>query len=240
MNKINNVVHNIKKLLKSTGSVIKTKSWQGTETPMNMIELLHPRLTIDMEHTEVKLLQMCDNPKIGWARDHFMERISGVPYNPAPSTLAWSPEAMDYTSKKDPSKFSHTYPERYWYSKLVHHGYRYDTGDLNTLVNLLKKEPDTRQAVLPMFIFEDMTAALEGERVPCSLSWNFIIRDGKLDCTYTMRSCDAVRHLLNDIYFANMLSMYILERIDKDNVVLGQLRMNITSLHCFEKDLIDV
>jgi len=172
------------------------------------------------------------NPWLPWADEHFEERVCGMPLNPPPSHTKWLTKTDEFFSDK--VKFSHSYPERFW-SKGLHTGIRFDIADLGTLVELLKNQPDTRQAYLPMFFPEDLSAAVQGERIPCSLGWHFIVRNGKLHCTYTMRSCDAVRHFHNDIYFANRLSLYIKEATGLD-VEMGNLLFISTSLHCFEND----
>lgn len=228
--KISESLRSARNFLLKNGDIVSTTRWQGSTEHPSFLEILHPRLTMDMEGSEITLEYEVKSDNLDWAKEHFNERVSGIPFNPPPSHEKWRTKTNEYFSSD--RQFSHTYPERYWYSHLVHQGYRFDNGDLNTLVELLKKEPDTRQAVLPMFIYEDMTAALQGERVPCSLSWNFIIRNNKMDCTYTLRSCDAVRHLHNDVYFTNRLVLWIIKKTGLD-IEPGKMILNITSLHCF-------
>lgn len=227
--------HIVKKLrdkLINEGKVIKTSSWQGTKEPPAMRELLHV----------AEKIQMLDNPKDvsdvlrakqPWANLHFKERVQGYATNPDPSHSMWASVTDNY--KFNNKLFSHTYSERMW-PKALYKGIRFKVGDLNTLVELLKKEPDTRQAYLPMYMHEDLTAAVAGERVPCSLGWHFIIRDNKLDLMYTMRSCDVMRHLNNDIYFANKLALWVIDKGELD-VEVGTLHFIATSLHCFEQDV---
>jgi len=167
-----------------------------------------------------------------WADDHFEERVSGIPHNPPPSHTYWLKDTEKYF-KESEEKFSHTYPERMWSRDID--GIRYKSADLQDAVDFLRKEPDTRQCYVPMWWPEDMNAALQGERVPCSLGWHFILRDEQLHCAYHMRSCDVVRHLHNDLYFANQLTQYmILESGIK--AVPGYLHFSSTSLHCFSND----
>ena len=67
-----------------------------------------------------------------------------------------------------------------------------DYGDLDDVVTLLTNDPLTRQAFLPMWFPED-TGVVHGTRVPCSLGYHFMQRDGRLSITYYIRSCDIVR-----------------------------------------------
>ena len=221
----------LRKLLYQNGKVIKTDTWQGKSDHPEFLELLQPVIKV----------QMLDDPSdiadLPWAVEHFAERVSGIPLNPPPSHTKWRMKTSDYMVD---GKFDHTYPERMWVKGLMS-GIRFEPGDLGDVVKLLQKDITTRQAVMPMYSYEDITAGLEGRRVPCSLSWNFIVRDNKMHCTYTMRSCDALRHLHNDMYFANMLVLWIIGQLEQD-IGLGTLQMSIMSLHCFnqEKELLCV
>lgn len=214
------------------GPIIRTKSWQGTPSPDDMYEMLHISTLIRMEETAEACAIQC-NAKLPWADVHFEERVGGVPLNPPPSHIMWARNLEEFYATGHEC-FSHSYPERMW-SKGLHSGIRYDIADLDTLVELLKKDPTTRQAYLPFFFPEDLTAAIEGERVPCSLGWHFIVRNGQLDLFYALRSCDVMRHLHNDIYFANRLALWVREKAGLE-VAMGTLHLVVTSLHCFVKD----
>jgi hypothetical protein len=120
-------------------------------------------------------------------------------------------------------------------------GIRYRYGDLDDLVTLLCREPLTRQAYLPIWFPED-TGTHHGERVPCTLGYHFMIRDGQLSCRYFMRSCDFVRHFANDVYFAARLTQWVCHEVNtRDDGLLGiqtgHVRMYITSLHAFVGDV---
>jgi thymidylate synthase len=130
--------------------------------------------------------------------------------------------------------FSHSYPERMW-QDTEQMGVRFNIADLNTAVKLLQKEPTTRQCYIPIWFPEDGTAALAGERVPCTFGWHYMLRDNKLHCSYHMRSCDVMRHLHNDLYFANRLAMWLIELADLD-AKPGIMHFSATSLHCFQVD----
>lgn len=193
-------------------------------------------------------------PNIPWAEDHFLERVSGVPLNPPPSSLAWGgidtkdvvkthltaaviADAHNPTGSK--LGFSHTYPERYWPKAvgvkeggLFNKGVRYWLGDLNDLVQLILRSPLTRQAYLPVWFPED-TGAVHGERVPCTLGYHFLIRSTGLDCTYLIRSCDFVRNFRDDVYLTVRLAQWISEWIE---VPPGRLTFHCMSMHCHEPD----
>lgn len=192
------------------------------------------------------------DPNLPWAEDHFQERVSGLPFNPPPSEQWW-PFAQNgnSTHKREDQKFSHTYPERFWpqyagdgsqvgLEKAQLHeepiyGIRFEYGDLNDVVDILNKDSLSRQAYLPVWFPEDLTAARLGERVPCTLGYHFISQGETehLDCVYTMRSCDLVRFFRDDVYMAGRLLQWVAE---KTHMVPGRLVLHINNLHCFETD----
>jgi thymidylate synthase len=86
-----------------------------------------------------------------------------------------------------------------------------------------------------MWFPEDIVAANQGERVPCSFGWHFMERGDELHCSYHMRSCDVVRHLHNDLYFANRLGLWLIQEAGL-NCKMGYLHFSSTSLHCFNND----
>ena len=174
-------------------------------------------------------LQRDIQPNLPWAEDHFQERVSGDPMNPPPSAEYWPYAQREH---KTDGKYSHTYPERMWSGKRM--GIRFPHGDLDDLVTLLKREPHTRQAYLPIWFPEDLNAASQGERVPCTLGYHFMWREGEMSMTYLIRSCDLVRYLRDDVYMACRLLQWVCAQVDAEP---GSLLMHIMSLHCFEGDL---
>ncbi len=67
---------------------------------------------------------------------------------------------------------------------------------LNRAARILKKDPDSRQAVAVLW---DGREVDETKDLPCTLSWGFRLRDGKLKMTTTMRSNDAWRGMAYDL-----------------------------------------
>lgn len=220
----------LREILLEEGYEHKSLSWQGTKDPMAFMELLHATIISNMYPSaeEASKELKANQP---WADLHFSERVSGLPLNPPPSHLQWNKDTEAYLVE---DKFSHSYPERMW-SKGLNTGIRFEIADLNTAIELLKVDPETRQCYIPIWFPEDLSAALEGQRVPCTFGWHFMLRDKKLHCSYHMRSCDAVRHVHNDLYFANLLALYLIEKSDMD-AVPGEIQFSSTSFHCFEND----
>lgn len=193
-----------------------------------------------------------------WAEDHFQERVSGMPLNPPPSNAWWPYAQQGNADHKKGEKFSHTYPERMWpkYAgdwdaehpadsrQTVEdrtelrdkplHGIYFEYGDLADVVKQLQRGPLTRQAYLPIWFPED-TGAVHGERVPCTLGYHFLIRQGRLQITYYIRSCDYIRHFRDDVYMAGRLAQWVASQLE--GVEVGNLYMHIVSFHIFEGDV---
>lgn len=221
------------------------------------------------------ILQDQIKPNLPWADDHFAERVSRIPSNPGEEYKNWpwwlgqderSMIQIHQTSPEDFDLiFSHTYQERFWpkwagYEGPGHHqqrgapgykdgilgGIRYSYGDLDDLVNLLYRDPHTRQAYLPIFFPED-TGAVHGGRIPCTLGYQFLLRDNRLHLWYFIRSCDYVRHFRDDIYLAARLLLWVIEQLQEKelrgdlpqlwvDVDPGYLHMLICSLHYHRGD----
>lgn len=196
----------------------------------------------DLSHRNwVPYWQQAVGPNLPWADDHFMERVSREPSNPGVEYRNWpwwrDQEAVTAAAVVDPEspefapanfKFDHTYQERFWpkgagvpwpnvaKEKFPRRGIRYPYGDLDDVVNLLYREPGTRQAYLPIYFPED-TGSVHTGRTPCTLGYHFMVRNNQMHLWYTIRSCDVVRHFRDDVYLALRLLKWVLdELIDKE------------------------
>jgi hypothetical protein len=184
-------------------------------------------------------------PSWPWAEDHFQERVSGRPLNPSPSEAWWPYRVRGNEAHKQHGAFSHTYPERIWpreagrFNTEPAMGIRFAYGDLGDVVSLLASRPHTRQAYLPIWFPED-TGATEGQRVPCTLGYHFLIRNNRLKIVYYIRSCDFLRHFRDDVYLACRLAQWVVDQVSEMTetiVTPSHLIMHISSLHVFESDV---
>lgn len=228
---------------------------QRTTTPeMVSRELRHITQYFDVpEHASA--WQEVVKPNLPWAEDHFQERVGGVPLNPPPEEANWPFAQQGNAAHKKDEKFSHTYPERFWPKFAgsdnpepdphwdINQGIRFPYGDLNDLVDVLAKNPRSRQAYLPVWFPEDLYAAAEGERVPCTLGYHFLLRpDNCLDVTYNMRSCDMMRFYRDDVYMAGRLLQWVVYQVNmtegdqKAELSPGDLVLHIANLHTFVGD----
>jgi hypothetical protein len=193
-------------------------------------------------------------PDLPWAEGHFQERVAGKAVNPGDWHDKWPYHAGKVELHQHGGKYDHNYMERFWPTDIVmdvdpgiedrFSGYRFPVGDLDDVVKQLVDNPGTRQAYLPIFFPED-TGATQGQRVPCTLGYHFIIRNGQLHVQYNMRSCEIYRHFTNDVYMATRLAHWVSNKFnqyvslgvgDPNEIEVGQLTLNIVSLHGFVGD----
>ena len=219
---------------------IQRTSWQSTSAPSAAHELHNVVLEFKVPDS-LKLWQEQCQADLPWAEDHFQERVSGQPLNPPPSSAYWpwySEKERQKFVNGEAGRFDHTYPERYWPSHYGSDGYTF-YGNLNDVCKLLRSDPWTRQAYLPVWFPED-TGVTQSQRVPCTLGYHFIRNGAALDCNYFIRSCDLTRHYKNDIYLTGRLLQWVVDSIDSKNhpefPYPGTLTVFISNLHLFTQD----
>lgn len=184
-----------------------------------------------------------------WAEAELKERLSGERINPGEAWKIrrgiWEEFLVD-----GKSRFDYTYPERI-NEVVLFEGH--EVTKLKAVVNLLKKDPDTRKAILNIYggygstdgSFMDIRDAskLDGHaRIPCSMYYDFLIRDNakgekQLNICYHQRSSDFVTFFGTDVWFAWKLMEYVAAEI---GVKPGYLYHTIDSLHCYKKDWVNL
>lgn len=266
-NLIGNAIDYSIESLKLRGEKVDTGHWQGIPTggkpDLITKEILDLVWSAPIPH-QSRLIDSIE-PSWPWCENHFQERVSRDPSNPGHEykNWPWWRGQFDVTNAIVPDwqenhahigtehKFTHTYQERFWpriagdlqHSASDNLGIRYRFGDLDDVVDLLVREPYTRQAYLPIFFPED-TGAVHGGRIPCSLGYHFLLRANRLHCWYDIRSCDAVRHFRDDLYLACRLTEWVVQQLqDRDlegredaryiwgDVIPGRLYFTAHSFH---------
>ena len=184
--------------------------------------------TIEVQNYSFTILDTSDKSECidainyQWCVAEFLERVSGKEMNPGKSWLIRKDTWEPFLSKN--GKMDYTYADRY----------SFDNTQFDNVVKILKGDPDSRQAILHMHFPEDVVKAVDMEnpvRIPCSMYYQFMIRRGKLDVIYNMRSSDYDTHFRNDIWLADELRNYICSRIQ---VEPGLFHMNVGSLHRYK------
>lgn len=224
-------------------SITSRESWQSTSAPSPVREVSNVVLELPDISSSVQHLIDRTGPDLPWAEEHFLERVSGQPLNPPPSFARWpwhsEKERSQFltSSTNGGVRFDHTYPERIWPKEGWWAGQdQSGWGDLQDVVGLLRKDPWTRQAFLPIWFPEDTGTTLN-QRVPCTLGYHFIRNGLRLDCNYFLRSCDFTRHLHNDLYLAGRLLQWMVDKVRKEDFpIAGNLTVFISNLHLFTAD----
>lgn len=156
-----------------------------------------------------------------YIRTELSDRLSGESVNPGNS---WK-HRQDIWSEflHEDGKFSYTYSERI-------------SLQLDLILAELIKHPSTRQAIIEIHsnLSHDLKYIGGKARIPCSMYYQFLRRDGGLDLIYTMRSCDFLTHFPIDVALAVMLQNHVANQIDEN---LGHFTMFIGSLHAYHKDM---
>ena len=222
------------------GADVDTGKWQGVSTKghpdLRTKELINLQIEVPVDRAGVTFYEgytlpnrLADEiqPNLPWADDHFEERVGREPTNPGEQYMNWpwwrgqDASAMD---ARQTDKFSHTYQERFWpkkanmglrphaHNRIPIWGIRYQWGDLDDVVDLLAREPLTRQATFPIFFPED-TGVVHRGRVPCTLHYHFMQRNQMLHMWYPIRSCDLIRHFRDDLYMACLLMLWVLNEL---------------------------
>lgn len=240
--------------LEANGKPVHVGHWQGMDVKSNPQMATHELMDYSFTCGISPLLDVLKveiKPNLPWADDHFLERVGGVGLNPGEQYKNWpyyKRQQENDVHRVEEGQFSHTYMERFWPNNIRkntsnnlykdYHGIRYRYGDLNDILVLLLREPLTRQAFFPVWFPED-TGSVHGGRVPCTLGYQFMMRDGHLHIFYPIRACDYLRHFRDDIYLACRLLLWVLEELRKSDpetwmyIRPGDLRMQIYSLHVF-------
>jgi thymidylate synthase len=107
---------------------------------------------------------------------------------------------------------------------------------IDKLVDELLRHPNSRQLWLPVWYPNDEERRGD-RRVPCSLGYWIVQREGAIHETYMMRSCDLYTHYANDVALATMLLHYVAKMTD---FKVGTFTHYVGSLHVYAKDVAHV
>ena len=164
-----------------------------------------------------------DDEYIKWMIQESAERLTPMPFPPNPGA-AWAIREDFWGPFIRNGVFSYSYAER-WQAQLPY------------VIRELQEKPNTRQAMITMYDRHDDMLNWGGfDRVPCSVSYQFMLRDRKLDIIYNQRSCDFMKFFLADIFFTVKMLEYVAASINRP---AGDFVHFLGSLHAFQGDLED-
>lgn len=154
-----------------------------------------------------------------------IDRVSGQSLNPGNSYKIrqdmWQKFMID-----DGAHFDYTYSER-MYDKL------------QLIIDTLKDDKHSRQAVMQIYQPSDLQLTGGDTRIPCSVDFNFVIRNDHMYLIYHMRSNDFYGHFPIDIWCAAELMKWMTDKVKEfyPEVKYGSLIYFANSLHAYKWDL---
>ena len=98
------------------------------------------------------------------------------------------------------------------------------------VVALLKRKPNSRQAVIQLFDNSDLAGTYKD--IPCTCTLQFMVRDEKLNLTVSMRSNDAFKGLPHDVFSFTMLQEIMAVMLNRP---LGDYTHFAASLHLYDE-----
>lgn len=152
---------------------------------------------------------------IAWAEAEFAERIGQQKLNPGGAYKIRDDVWNEFIHE---GKFSYTYSER--------------LGDqIEKVINTLKENRTCRNGIMAMWDLNIDIDRIGGkQRVPCTMYYQPLIRNGRLNMIYNIRSNDLYEHWAYDVWLAIRLQEYIAEQV---GVEVGTFYQFIGSLHSY-------
>lgn len=219
------------------GSEVKPKSYQNKD-----IEGNEDFITKELICEQYCLTKLPDpeclfvfNDTREWAEAELLERLCPITtsINPGSAWLMRKEVWEEFLNSE--GQFDYTYHDR------INQDISNTKGTwsiIDRVIFELKRNPDTRQAIIPIFRAQDV-AGIGGEfRIPCSMYYDFLIRENakgekQLNICYHQRSSDFVTHFGNDVYLAWKLMEYIAGILE---IKPGYLFHTLDSIHSYKKD----
>lgn len=197
------------KLLNTTSRIAPTKG-PATEITGVLLKISHPRMRLSRTETKGTLFSCLG--ELLWY-------LAGT--NSLTFIKYYLPQYIEYSDDK----------------KTVYGGYgprMFGLGrnrQVLNIIELLKRKPDSRQAVIQLFDAADILE--EHKDIPCTCTLQFLIRKGRLHLLTSMRSNDAFRGLPHDVFAFTMLQEIMARAL---NIELGTYKHAVGSLHLYDTD----
>lgn len=160
-----------------------------------------------------------------WLQQEWLDRLVGD-LNPGSAWKkrpeVWTEFLEGYQGPHRPGHFSYSYSDRM------------GGEHIEKIIEELKVHPSSRQLWLPVWDRRTDEDRRGSRRVPCSLGYQFLNRNGYLHVTYIMRSCDFATHYANDVALACALNEHI---ADATGLKRGTFNHFVGSLHVYRKDV---
>jgi thymidylate synthase len=126
--------------------------------------------------------------------------------------------------------------------KTIHGGYgprifaMRGQNQFENLLATLRKSRDSRRAVIQLFNAEDLDPTIRHADIPCTCSFQFMIRRERLEMITYMRSNDAFIGLAHDVFAFSLLQEIVARTLD---IEVGPYKHFVGSLHLYDEDVKD-
>lgn len=164
-----------------------------------------------------------------YCQQEILDRVDRSGLNPGNSYKIRMDLWQKLMSKKDGDKFDYTYSERINYVR-----------QLDNAIAALKDDIHSRRAMIMVFRPEDTQESMGYQtRIPCSVSYQFLIRNNKLMVIYYIRSNDYFKHFAIDIWLTHAIQDYICQQLQGTypGLKVGSLNYYAGSFHAYNEDL---
>lgn len=223
--------------LKVSGITVPVKHYQNQELTgdnQNTKELIGVNFIISKPFLKKKEMldfifkKEADNIE-KYCEQELLDRVDRRALNPGNSYKIRMDLWQKLMSKSDAGTFDYTYSERVNYK-----------GQIDNAIASLVDDEHTRRAMVMVFFPDD---SLESEgfatRIPCSVSYQFLIRNNKLMVLYYIRSNDYFKHFAIDIWLTHAIQQYVVEQLREKYPTLkcGALNYYAGSFHAYNEDL---
>ena len=210
-------VETLKYSVMTTGNRISATSINSISSKLDCIELLGVSFKI-LDFSDLADMALLNHLNTGFLDADVLDRISPTPVNPGVAVEFDKAGVLaDYQDHH--GKLSYTYSERLCYQ-------------YEPILQALYKNPNSRQLFMSIWDRQIDSNRLGIERVPCSIGYQLLERDGKLNMIYYMRSANVKDCLPNDIYTSYKLLEILAIQACVDP---GWIQFMIGSLHYFEE-----
>jgi len=224
-----NIISFLKENVEEDGGIITSTSASGREVDeIEIKRVFNMTFSIDCAEREAfdnLILEAHGEKGLAFCKQEFRDWMSDTYENPGLALYEdherWRP--ILNTS----GRFDYSYNQRI-------HAY----GQLATVIDLLSRQPDTRQAYISIYDPSiDVERIGQGYQIPCILGYGFSIdmEEKVLNMSVDMRSADITNCLRNDIWLANAFRGYMLNmlQIQYPELEPGELVFNVKDLHAY-------
>lgn len=222
------MIKEVQRDLKEMGIFYQSETVQdkfvGKDKNFETLELVGYAYTLTSYKNLEEMLNFSGKINREWIDREIEDRLNLSLVNKNPGH-AWKCNADLWEKFIRDGKFSYSYSER-WQEQIPY------------VINELRLRKNSRQAMITMYDrHQDMLNWGGKDRVPCSVSYQFLIRENKLVCIYNQRSCDFQNFFAADVYFTIKLQEFIARQVKIES---GDFIHFLGSLHAFRKDLKEV